>query len=100
VNAEVITSHISDIEEPRYQPLLEKVALRNLEEMVVTNQIDSDAIPLLKAIIGQNLPTGTTDSFVKQRFNKELILSVQTEVNDISFSLLACMFMGDGRGSY
>lgn len=76
----MITTHVTDIEEPHCRPLLERVALRNLEEMVVTNQIDSDAIPLLKALTGQDLGAVTIGSSVKQRFNKELVLRVQTEV--------------------
>lgn len=88
MKTEVITSHVADIEEPHCRPLLERVALRNLEEMVVTNQIDSGAIPLLKALLGQDLGLGTsTGSSIKQRFNKELLLRVQTEVNDPSLSL-------------
>lgn len=78
---EVITKHVTDIEEPHCRPLMEQVALRNLEEMVVANQIDADAIPLLKALTGQGLGPGTAiGSSVKERSNKELVLRIQTEV--------------------
>jgi len=75
---------------------MERVALRNLEDMVVTNQIDADAIPLLKALTGQGLGPGTAiGSSVKERSNKELVLRIQTEVNyALIFSSLACVSMG------
>lgn len=77
---ELITTHVKDTEEAHCWPFLERVALRNLEELVVSNQIDSDVIPLLKALIGQDISSVTKGSSVKQRFNKELVLRVQTEV--------------------
>lgn len=83
LHAEVITTHVTDIEEPHCRSLLETVALRNLEEMVLTSQIDSDAIPLLKALTGLDLGPEIINSFVKQRFSKDLVLRVQTEVNNI-----------------
>lgn len=87
---EVITTHVTDIEEPYCRPLLERVALRNLQEMVLTDQIDSGAIPLLKALIIQDFVPLTKGSSVKQRFNKELVLRVQTEVNNFACSWLIC----------
>lgn len=90
VNAEVISNHVTDIEEPHCRSLLERVALRNLEEMVVTNQIDYDAIPLLKALTGQDLGPSSSS---KQPFSKELILRVQTEVHDLSFMWVVSMFV-------
>lgn len=90
VDAEVITTHVTDIEEPYCRPLLERVALRNLQEMVLTDQIDSGAIPLLKALIIQDFVPLTKGSSVKQRFNKELVLRVQTEVNNFACSWLIC----------
>lgn len=81
-NAEVI-SRVSDIEEPHCQSLLERVALRYLEESVVSNQIDAEAIPLLKALIGlEGGGRALKVTSVKDRFNKELILRVQTEVKN------------------
>lgn len=94
MNAEVITTHVTDIEEPHCRPLLERVALRNLEEMVVTNQIDSDAIPLLKALTGQDLGPLTNASSVKQWVNRKLVLRVQTEVNTLSLLLVGMASMG------
>ena len=93
MTAEVITAHVPDIEEPHCRPLLERIALRNLEEMVVTDQIGPDAIPCLKALTGQDLVPVTIGSSVKQRFNKELVLRVQTEVNNLSCSWFACTSM-------
>jgi len=75
-----VISRVSDIEEPHCQSLLERVALRYLEESVVSNQIDAEAIPLLKALIGlEGGGRALKVSSVKDRFNKELILRVQTE---------------------
>lgn len=62
---------------------MERVALRYLEESVVSNQIDAEAIPLLKALIGlEGGGRASKVSSVKDRFNKELILRVQTEVKN------------------
>lgn len=61
---------------------MERVALRYLEESVVSNQIDAETVPLLKALIGLEGGRALKVSSVKDRFNKELILRVQTEVKN------------------
>lgn len=85
MNAAWIVNNIPDIDEPHCQPLLERVALRNLEELIEKDPISSDAIPLLKELVEK--PSGP-ETRSKQRFKKELVFRVQTEVNDLSFSWL------------
>ncbi len=63
--------------------MLERVAIRYLEELVMTNQLDARAIPLLKLLIGQGSrdPSTGVAATMESRFSRELLLQVQTEVN-------------------
>jgi hypothetical protein len=79
-NADVV-AHVPDIEEAQCHSLLERVAIRYLEELVMTNQLDARAIPLLKLLIGQGSrdPSTGVAATMENRFSRELLLQVQTE---------------------
>ncbi len=81
-NADII-AHVPDIEEAQCHSLLERVAIRYLEELVMTNQLDARAIPLLKLLIGQGSrdPSTGVAATMENRISRELLLQVQTEVN-------------------
>ncbi|KAH9556164.1 hypothetical protein CY35_07G011600 [Sphagnum magellanicum] len=76
-----IIAHVPDIEEAQCHSLLERVAIRYLEELVMTNQLDARAIPLLKLLIGQGSrdPSTGVAATMENRFSRELLLQVQTE---------------------
>ncbi|KAH8955812.1 hypothetical protein BDL97_07G005800 [Sphagnum fallax] len=76
-----IIAHVPDIEEAQCHSLLERVAIRYLEELVMTNQLDARAIPLLNLLIGQGSrdPSTGVAATMENRFSRELLLQVQTE---------------------
>ncbi len=81
--ADVIRSHVHDIEEPQHRQLLERVAVRCLEEMDLdsTTGLDPAAIPLVKALTEEESP-GTTTTMILESQNSGtgLLLRVETEV--------------------
>lgn len=81
--ADVIRSHVHDIEEPQHHQLLERVAVRCLEEMDLdsTTGLDPAAIPLVKALTEEESP-GTTTTMILESQNSGtgLLLRVETEV--------------------
>lgn len=82
----MITQMVPDLEE--HPPLLERAGLRNLEDLVIREEIDDRAIVLLKELAKDDLEApGTSTGFSsKQLWLKELILRVQTEVSpNLSF---------------
>ncbi|KAH9569035.1 hypothetical protein CY35_03G111300 [Sphagnum magellanicum] len=71
--------HVPDIEDPLCQPMLERVAVRYLEEAVVSNQVNGAVIPLIQTLTGCPRSQIPRASSVKERFNRELVLRVKTE---------------------
>jgi hypothetical protein len=82
--ADVIRSHVHDIEEPQHRQLLERVAVRCLEEMDLdsTTGLDPAAIPLVKALTEEESPGTTTTTMILESQNSGtgLLLRVETEV--------------------
>ncbi|KAH8967278.1 hypothetical protein BDL97_03G069800 [Sphagnum fallax] len=80
---DVIRSHVHDIEEPQHRQLLERVAVRCLEEMDLdsTTGLDPAAIPLVKALTEEESPgtTTTTTILESQNSGTGLLLRVETE---------------------
>jgi hypothetical protein len=57
------------------------VAVRYLEEAVVSNQVNGAVIPLIQTLTGCSRSQIPRASSVKEHFNRELVLRVKTEVN-------------------
>ncbi|KAH8968164.1 hypothetical protein BDL97_03G115800 [Sphagnum fallax] len=84
--------HVPDLEDPLCQPLLERVAVRYLEEAVVSNQINGAVIPLIQTLTGCPRSQIPRASSVKERFNRELVLRVKTEARNQSKETLEKYF--------
>ncbi|CAK9873106.1 unnamed protein product [Sphagnum jensenii] len=79
---DVIRSHVHDIEEPQHRQLLERVAVRCLEEMDLdsTTGLDPAAIPLVKALTEEESSGTTTAMILESQYSGTgLLLRVETE---------------------
>ena len=79
MNPAEIMSHAPDVKEAQSPKLLEKVAVRFLEELIVTAPLDIAAVPLVEILTKQDV---TQEASSEEIYQTDLGLRVRIEVRN------------------